>query len=296
MAASVHQRLINNAKASNRPFADILQYFAIERFLYRLCQTSTKDAFILKGALLFQVWELENTRATRDIDLLGKSISTPANILERVKTACRDTSIDDGLEFDADSVIADIIKEDAEYPGVRVTFNGQLKTARIYMQIDIGFGDTVYPDAALRSYPTLLNFPAPQLGVYPMETVIAEKVEAMFHLNTLNSRMKDFYDVWRLSDHFEFDGIELTQAMQLTFSNRGTAVTDVNELLRELQRSKRLEIQWRAFIRKSKIDGPKSFSDVLRLIGPFIAPALESIGNEQRFAKKWTVSTGWQTR
>jgi predicted nucleotidyltransferase component of viral defense system len=206
IAASTHQRILNQAKESGRPFNELLQYFAMERFLYRLSQSGYVDSFILKGALLFRVWTVPDSRATRDIDLLAFVDNSNDVLVEIVKNVITTSVPDDGLIFDPRSVEAERIKEDADYEGIRLRFNGLLGKARIRMQIDVGFGDVVHPAAIECHFPTLLDHPAPVLRGYPPETVVSEKVEAMIHLAGLNSRMKDFYDVWRLSQQQAFDG------------------------------------------------------------------------------------------
>ena len=229
VAASVHQRLLNIGRHTGKPFDQVLQYFAMERLLYRLSSSAHKDSFVLKGALLFRVWDVPDSRATRDIDFLAFLDNSPENLVAVFRDVCTIEG-DDGLAFDADSVDAKTIKEDADYEGVRVRFRGLLGKARITMQIDIGFGDKVHPGVVRADYPVILDLPAPALRMYPPETVVAEKVEAMVHLGSLNSRMKDFYDVWRLARQFEFDDSVLSEAIKQTFDNRGTELIPFGEL------------------------------------------------------------------
>jgi len=197
LGASVRERLLNRARSQTRPFQELLQYYAMERFLYRLSRSRYSEKFILKGALLLTAWRAPLSRSTMDIDLLGRTSNDLEHIRTLVGEVCAMESQPDGIEFDAKSVKAARIKEDAEYEGVRVRFHATLACARISMQIDIGFGDVVTPSAIEIKYPTLLEFPAPVLLAYPKETVIAEKLEALTALGTLNSRMKDYFDLWR---------------------------------------------------------------------------------------------------
>ena len=179
VAASVRARLANIARKSGRPFQEVLQYYGLERFLYRFSRTEHRGRFLLKGALMLRVWDAPETRPTRDIDLLG-FVQNDVEYLEAiVREACNINADDAGLHFDATTVAGARIKEDADYEGIRIRFTGLLENARIPMQIDIGFGDTVYPTAQEMSYPTILEFPAPRLRMYPRETVVAEKLEAM---------------------------------------------------------------------------------------------------------------------
>src|SRR5262249_51496662 len=178
----------------------------MERFLYRLSTTRHRARFVLKGALMLHVWEAPLARATKDIDFLGRLDNSLDNLEGVVREVCTADVEPDGMMFDAATVEIERIKEDADYLGVRVRFVGLLGKARVAMQIDVGFGDVVTPGAQDITYPTLLDFPAPALSGYPRETVIAEKFQAMVYLRTLNSRMKDFYDVWLLARKFAFDG------------------------------------------------------------------------------------------
>lgn len=162
LAASVHQRLLNVARETGRPFNEVLQYFAMERLLYRLSCSPYRDSFVLKGALLFRVWDVPDSRATRDIDFLAFLDNSPERIASIFREVCA-LDDDDGLLFDPDSVAARKIKEDADYEGVRVRFRGLLGKARITMQVDVGFGDKVHPDVVQAKYPVILDLPAPSL-------------------------------------------------------------------------------------------------------------------------------------
>ena len=187
LAASVHARLQNHARVTQRPFHEMLQYFAMERFLYRLSRTPHRARFILKGALMLHVWSAPLARATKDLDLLGRLDNSLENLERVIREACAAEVEPDGMVFDLASVKTERIKEDADYEGVRIRFLGLLGKARVAMQIDVGFGDVVTPSAEAIVYPTLLDFPAPEVAGYPRETVVAEKFQAMVYLRTLCS-------------------------------------------------------------------------------------------------------------
>ena len=276
VAASVHQRLLNVARETGRPFNEVLQYFAMERVLYRLSCSDHSDSFVLKGALLFRVWDVPDSRATRDIDFLAFLDNSPENLAAVFREVCSIEG-DDGLAFDPESVQAQTIKEDADYEGVRVRFQGLLRNAKVTMQVDIGFGDTVHPDAVHGQYPSVLDMAAPSLRMYPPETVVAEKTEAMVHLGRLNSRMKDFYDIWRLSQQFEFNDADLSEAIRQTFENRGTALISFDELRTEVLQNESMEKQWNAFLEKTGVSGPSTFDEVLTRVGTVIGPALDQM-------------------
>ena len=224
IGASVRQRLLNQSRAQARPFQELLQYFAMERFLYRLANSSVVDRFVLKGALLLTAWQAPVTRPTMDIDLAGRTSNELDHISDVVRAVCNVRTEPDGIEFDPASIHVARIKEGAEYEGVRVTFIATLARARIPMQIDIGFGDVIVPAPTQVEYPTLLDFPAPVLLAYPKETVVAEKLEALTKLGLLNSRLKDYYDLALLSRLYSFNGAVLVEAVRATFRHRETPI------------------------------------------------------------------------
>jgi len=195
MAASVHARLTDIARRTDRPFQELLQYYAMERFLYRLSKSPHAARFVLKGALMLRVWDAPMARPTKDIDLLGRLENSLENGSTVVRELCALEVEPDGLVFRPATVKSERIREDADYEGVRTRFDGLLARARMAMQLDVGIGDVMVPGPVEIAYPTLLDMPAPRLKGYPRETAIAEKFEAMVKLGTLNSRMKDFYDI-----------------------------------------------------------------------------------------------------
>lgn len=178
---------------------------------------------------------------------------------------------------------------------MRIRFRGQLGNARIHTQVDVGFGDLIHPDAVQANYPTLLDLPAPSLRIYPPETVIAEKAEAMVHLGSLNSRMKDFYDIWRMSQQFNFEGEDVCEAISRTFGNRKTAVIEFDDLIAELLDRETLQMQWTAFLGKSTISGPETFPEVLALIGKFLSPVFSAINNNKALSQKWVPPGPWRS-
>jgi nucleotidyltransferase AbiEii toxin of type IV toxin-antitoxin system len=246
LPASVRQRILNRAKSDRRPFNELLQYYAMERFLYRLSQSAHADRFILKGALMLRVWHSPELRPTMDIDMLGKTSNKEADIIVQIRDILSMDVEADGLAFDADSIQAERIIEDADYEGIRIRFRGALDSARINMQVDIGFGDVVYPEPEESELPTMFDSPAPRLLCYSRESSIAEKFEAMVKLGVLNSRMKDFYDIWLLSRQFDFDGAKLAEAIRLTFERRGTALpTEIEAFTKPFIDAK--QTQWTTF-------------------------------------------------
>jgi Nucleotidyl transferase AbiEii toxin, Type IV TA system len=224
MAASVRQRLLNIARDRQEDFQLVLSRFALERLLFRLSRSQHRDAFTLKGAMLFQFWGGEPHRPTRDLDLLGRGEPSTEQFEQVFQEVCRQPAGDDGLVFRDETVRAEQIKEDDEYQGLRIRLEARLGSARIPIQIDVGFGDAVTPGPQEITFPTLLDFPAPVIQAYPRETVVAEKFQAMVMLGIANSRMKDFYDLWMLAGQFEFQGPILCDAIHATFDRRKTTL------------------------------------------------------------------------
>ncbi len=294
VAASVHDRLLKKARESNRPFNELFQHYAIERFLYRLSKSSCADQFILKGALMLMVWESPVSRPTMDIDLLGRAENSVDGMISMVQDICRAEAEPDGIVFDPGSVRGERITEDADYEGVRIRFRGSLAAARITIQLDIGFGDVVIPAPEPTFYPTLLDFPAPQLRTYSRESAIAEKFEAMVKLGSMNSRMKDFWDIWLLSRQYSFDGSLLAEAVMKTFATRRTVIpAEPLALTPAFARDERKASQWKAFLHKGKVTGPNHFEDVVQSVSDFLKPVLESIVGNQPSPGKWKTDGKW---
>ncbi len=220
VAASVRERLYQLAARRNEDFALVLTRYALERLLYRLSLSEHRDRLILKGAMLFHAWAESPHRPTRDLDLLGFGEPSRDRCLEMIRDICTIPDPGDGLTLAVDSLKAEAIKEDDVYHGVRIRLSANLAQARIPIQIDIGFGDFISPAPQEIDYPTLLEMPIPRIRAYSMESVIAEKIEAMLSLGLLNSRMKDFYDVWFLARTFTFEGASLRAAIVGTFARR----------------------------------------------------------------------------
>ncbi|MBN1471303.1 MAG: nucleotidyl transferase AbiEii/AbiGii toxin family protein [Syntrophaceae bacterium] len=295
IAASVHQRLLNKARESSRPFNEILQHFAIERFIYRLSKSPHADRFILKGALMFSAWTGSMSRPTMDIDLLGNIENSTDLIVAVFKDACETEVEKDGIVFNKDTVTATRITEDADYKGVRVLLRGNLSSIRLFLQIDIGFGDVIIPKPDIVKYPVLLDFPPPELYGYTMESTVAEKFQAMVKLGLLNSRMKDFYDIWFLSRRFDFKGDTLIKAIEKTFEKRKTALISEPSIFNPtFIKDNTKQAQWQGFIKKTNLTGaPASFEDVAADIKIFLQPVVVSMINRQTFRLFWAAPGPW---
>ena len=220
---SIYSRLKNVARERRRPVQEVLKYYAMERFLYRLSRSSYQNTFYLKGGLMLMVWDPLSHRATVDIDLLAKTSNSIANLQKIIHEVCAIEVIPDGLKFVSETLRLSEAQLEAEYQGISATFSAQLFTAKLPMRIDFGFSDMILPHPAEVKYPTLLDFPAPELKGYTPQTSIAEKFESIIRLGFANTRMKDFYDIWLLIQQFDFDRKELQGIIQQILKNRGTS-------------------------------------------------------------------------
>jgi predicted nucleotidyltransferase component of viral defense system len=257
--ASVRQRLLMLARERGEDFQQLLVRFALERLLYRLGVSPHADQFILKGALLFQLWFSLTDRPTRDADFLGFGAADPQRLTDIFADLARLENpqlAEDGLRFDAASVRAEAIREAAGYPGIRITLQATLDGARIPVQCDIGFGDAVTPEATREELRTLLPLPPPTLRVYPPETVVAEKLEAIVRFAGFNSRMKDYFDLWVLFTHGTLEATQLPAALRATFDRRGTAIPEaLPEGMSDDFVQARLPM-WRAFVTRNGLEAP----------------------------------------
>jgi predicted nucleotidyltransferase component of viral defense system len=295
LAASVRQRLLDRARSQGRPFQELLQYYAMERFLYRLSRSEYSNKFILKGALLLTAWRAPLSRPTVDIDLMGRTSNKLADIRLIIERLCITQAEADGIQFEVNAVNVARIKEDADYEGVRVRFHALLAGARIPMQIDIGFGDVIVPAPITIEYPTLLDFPPPRLVAYPKEAVIAEKLQALTDLGLLNSRLKDYFDIWLLSRLYDFEGASLVEAIQATFRHRSTEIepsppglTDAFAL--DLGKQK----QWSAFLRRSRFQmAPGELPSIVQTVREFSQPPLSAAASGTAFAAAWKRGDRW---
>lgn len=294
IGASVRQQLLNRARAEGRPFQELLQYFAMERFLYRLAKSEFADRFVLKGALLLTAWNAPVTRPTMDIDLAGRT----SNELEHVRSVfadlCRLDTEPDGLEFDPRSIEAQRIKEDAEYEGVRIRFNATLAKAHIPMQIDVGFGDVIVPQPVEVEYPAMLEFPPPVLRAYTKETVVAEKLEALTVLGMLNSRIKDYYDLALLARLYPLEGVLLVEAIHSTFRHRGTRV-EANPvgLTDAFSSDPARAVQWRAFVRRSRLDAGWELEKIVDQVRLFASEPLAAAAEDRSLYLNWRPGGPW---
>ena len=296
--ASIRQKLLNLAHERNQDFGLVLTKYALERILFRVSKSKFRDVFVLKGALLFELWTHQQYRPTRDADFLAKGDNSPKRFVQIFREISTVEVEDDGLRFDPKTVKAERIKEDADYEGVRVTFTALLDEARIPIQIDVGFGDVITPGPIDTQYPTLLELPAPRLLAYPRETVVSEKLEAIVKLGIANSRMKDFHDLHSLSVTFEFDGKTLVQAIRRTFEHRhtdlpanGIPLAFTPEFYADDNKVK----QWNAFCTKNSPYVERTeFKSIIAQLASFLAPVIQSARENRILNSTWSPARAWQ--
>jgi predicted nucleotidyltransferase component of viral defense system len=291
LAASIRARLLRLAQDGGEDYQRMLGRYAIERFLYRLGQSSYRDRFVLKGATLFTLWTGHTHRPTKDLDLLGWGSSAIDDVEAVVRAICAVPN-EDAILFDSQSVQGERIKEQDEYDGVRIKFIAHLAGARIPMQVDIGFGDAVFPEPELCSFPVLLAMAAPLIRAYPREAAIAEKLHAMVELDIRNSRMKDFYDIWFMATTWSFDMATLHQAIAASFARRGLDMPEnVFALTEGFLKDPQKRQQWGAFLnRLNPGDKTPSLDEVGALVRTFLVPCLTA----ESPTRSWTPALRWK--
>lgn len=294
-AASAYAKLKNIATVQNCNLMHLLIRYAMERFLYRLSVSEYSNQFVLKGGNLFVIWQKgKNLRPTIDTDLLYSGNPDPTYLKTIFGEICDcPENHNDGIRFDTKSLAVSTIREETEYGGTRIFFNAYLGTARIRLQFDIGIGDTITPPPEWADFPVLLKGDIPRLRIYPKETAIAEKLETMVSRGMLNSRMKDFYDIWLLTELFDFNFKTLQQAVINTFSNRHVSlpIEPPDCFTDEFFLSSIKQTQWRAFCRKNELQGqPDNLAEVMIRIKAFLLPV---VSPAQSQPSKWHFGKGW---
>jgi predicted nucleotidyltransferase component of viral defense system len=296
LAASVHARLSNRRISTGEDYNVLLVRFTLERFLYRLSRSSHREQFVLKGAMLFALWEPEMHRATRDLDLLGFEQSTPERLADIFRELCNLEVEADGVDFDPRSVRCEDIRAQDEYAGIRVKLRATVGKAVVPLQVDVGFGDALPVAPEEITFPVLLGMAAPKLRAYSRETVVAEKLEAIVKLGMLNTRFKDYFDLHYLAQKYPFDGALLVKSIAGTFARRGTAFpAGLPAGLTPMFGTDPAKIRgWQAFWRKT---GPKTTAPTLeavtQLLIEFLEPPLGAAAKGKPLTATWK-SNRWQ--
>lgn len=277
LTASIRQRLLDLSRREGRVFEVVLVTYGLERLIFRMSISRYRDQFILKGGMLVTLWIEDESRVTRDVDFLGYGDASEGH-LKTVFSKLLSLEANDGLVFDVDGLTTETIKEDQEYGGIRLKTIAYLGKTRIPITIDIGFGDAMTDRDYTIDYPSLLDMPPATIRAYPPATVVAEKFQAIVALGLVNSRMKDYYDLWAIHNTQSLKPKELDAAIQATFERRGTAIPReipiglsadfVNDELKVRQ--------WGAYIASIDREG-LSLDTVVEVIRSYTGPACERL-------------------
>lgn len=292
-AISVRARLTQRARERQENAQLVMTRYAIERLLYRLSLSSFREAFVLKGAMLFSLWAPTPYRTTGDLDLLGLGDNTPARVAEIFRQVLEVPS-EDGVIFKPETLTAAAARAEDEYSGVALDVQAELAGARLPIHIDIGYGDAITPGVLDIEYPSLLGMPTPRLKAYPPETVLAEKFQAMTVLGIANSRMKDFFDIWAIANTFTFEGPVLAEAITATFARRETEPPAKPPLALSAKFAAAKQAQWTAFLRRTDIAlAPEPFPDIQAQIAELMMPPANAVATAQLFDRTWQPGGPW---
>lgn len=295
-AASVRARLLDHAKRHGDDYQRVLTRYAMERLLFRLSQTEATERYVLKGAMLFVTWPEHVFRPTSDLDLLGHGDPDPVAITELFTRICQVEVPDDGIVFDPATLKVEPVRETDKYQGVQLSLKGELSRAVIPVQVDIGFGDHVYPPPNRQIFPCLLpDLPAANILMYPPETVVAEKFEAMIRFGDANGRIKDFHDIWVMTRTFSFDLPSLVEAIGGTLRRRETAIptempAGLTESFARIAEERGL---WSGFLRRNPPTlQPPSFLELLQDLRRFFGPVIDSLALPEGAKGRWDPNGG----
>jgi predicted nucleotidyltransferase component of viral defense system len=296
LSHSVHQRLLNLSKDRGVDFNLLLIWYGLERLLYRMTRLERGRKFVLKGAMLFPVWLERSFRPTKDLDLLGSGDVSSEGLIVFFREVCGAKVEPDGLDFDGESVRVTEIREGQEYQGQRIRLMAYLGNAKIGLQVDIGVGDVITPESTEITYPTLLDFPPPHIKAYTPETVVAEKFQAMVALDMLNSRMKDFYDLFMMARLFEFQGAVLLKAINETFLRRNTKIPESIPigLSDEFALNREKANQWKAFLKRTDLEtSTPDLEQVVQGLRTFLMPIINATAKDELFDLQWKKGGPW---
>lgn len=299
VAGSIHARLLAGAQLRDEDFNLTLQRYAAERFLYRLGASRHRERFVLKGATLFALWGGAPYRATRDLDLAGFADDDAKTIVAIVREIVALRCDEDGLLFQESTVRTERIRRRSDYRGFRVKLQVALGTARISLQLDIGLGDAIEPRPLDVDFPVLLDGPPPRIRVYPREAVVAEKLHAMITLGEVNSRFKDFHDVYMLASRFSFVGRSLSRAIAATFERRKTPVQEPRPAVfdSDYYADEERASAWKRYLIRDSLErAPVDFVGIGKRLRSFLGPPWKALVDGSEFAGVWRTKGPWRTR
>ena len=288
-AISVKDRLKKQAIEEKKTMQDKIVMYGLERTIYRLSISEYAERFTLKGGIfLYALFNGDYTRATTDIDLLAQCISNDIEEMKKVFKEIFSIKCDDALRFDLNTLDLIYITEFKEYHGVKVSILGHLDKTKVPISIDIGFGDIVYPERMKMDFPVLLDMDIPKVYAYSINSVVAEKFEAFVSLGLANSRYKDFYDIYVLSDRYNFDGKELTNAIKETFNHRGTSFDDIVAFEDGFADDETRLMRWNSFVKKKKAFIKLGFEETVQLLKILLFPIVDAIKKNELFERTWS--------
>jgi hypothetical protein len=295
---SIRARLLVRAKSLREEFELTLTRYAVERLLFRMGASPARHRCLLKGASLLAAWLPEPFRATRDVDILVRGAVDEDSLRSLVTEICAVACPEDGLRFDLSNLVIQTVRPEEEYSGKRARFLAWLGKARITVQLDMGVGDAIALPPEEITFPTILpGMPSPRLLAYPREATIAEKFEAMVKLDTRNSRMKDFHDVWALASAFPFEGPALQKSIAACFERRRSAlgIESPRALTGAFYQVPELEGRWQKYIEAHTILAPPPirFDITGSLIITFLDPVWRSIAQHAPFIQAWIPGGPW---
>lgn len=295
-AASALARLRNRAKQGGISYQHCLQLFVQEEFLRRLSLSPYRKHLVLKGGLFIYSLTHFQSRPTIDVDFLMKGLSnSKAQVKAMVESIIATDSGNGFVTFTLGNIKP--IALEKQYPGLGIQLIGHILNVRVPFGIDLGVGDVITPAACERDvYAMLPDYTPPRLLTYSLESSIAEKLDAMLRRLELNSRMKDFYDVYFLSRHFPFDGATLAKALHDTMANRQTPCDDtLLSRLASLEDHEGMLRKWENFMNTLHHEA-LPFNEVMRGISRFLAPVAHAVAESEGFARKWQPVKGWIDR
>lgn len=287
-AESVKAKLKNQAHKRGHMLQEELTAYGLERTIYRISISEYVDKFTLKGGIfLYALFDGNFTRATTDIDLLAQETNNEVENIKKIFEKIFSIEVNDALLYDLESLDVHLITEFKAYHGLNVSIVAYLDKTKIPISIDIGFGDIVYPERVLMDFPVLLDMEVPKIYVYSLNSVIAEKFEAIVSLGYVNSRYKDFYDIYILASNYNFDGNELKKAIEETFHHRQTGFDDIVAFEKDFTADAIRKSRWNAFTKKKKAMESVDFGRTVELIKDFLQPIIEKIVDKSETDIKW---------
>ena len=295
-AASIRAKLLAHARQHGDDFQRVLGRYAIERLLFRLSQTEAAERYVLKGAMLFVTWPQHVFRPTGDVDLLGEGNPDPAALADLFTRICQVEAPDDGIVFDPADLKVEPVREADRYQGARLSLRGRLTSAIIPVLVDIGFGDYVHPAPKRENFPSLLpGLPQASILMYPPETVVAEKFEAMIRFGEANGRIKDFHDIWVITRTFPLDLSNLVEAVGGTLRRRETAIpiampVGLTDAFAVIANERGL---WSGFLRRTPPSlEPPAFPQLQEELRRFFAPVIAGLSRPEAARGRWDPDTG----